>query len=219
MRKAERPRISLTTSAFGVMLSCATASAWTFDTQPDKMGRGEVRYATVRTSESFELGFPYSGPQHAQLLLRVHPQYGRDVILEIERGQFMCRIDGCRVLVRFDDGKPQTFSGSESGDNNTTVIFIHGFDNFVLKARKAKRVMVQATIYQAGDRIFEFDTSGLGEWPNANPAKKSPSKVSKGSSGSSSSQASPQDLEPDEFGKPRDPKCIYSHDGVKVMCR
>lgn len=134
---------------------------WNYSEAPDEMGRGTTKWAMVNSLNVFEFDFPYNKPQRARLELRKHPKYGRDVILSIERGQFLCGIDNCIVSVRFDQGKPQTYSVLEPADNSTTSLFIQNYDRFVTNLRKAKKVYIEARFYQEGDRVFEFDTTGL----------------------------------------------------------
>ncbi|MDT3705485.1 MAG: zinc-ribbon domain-containing protein [Thiobacillus sp.] len=134
---------------------------WNYQDSPDKMGRGTVKLAYVRSLNEVEFDFPYKEPQRATLQLRKHPKYGNDVILDIERGQFLCRLDGCVVSVRFDQGKPLTFSAVEPEDNSTTTIFISNYDRFVKNVRKAQKVSVEAQFFQEGNRVFEFETAGL----------------------------------------------------------
>lgn len=125
------------------------------------MGRGTIRQATVRSLNEVNFHFPYQGAQRATLVLRVHPKHGRDVILTIEKGQFLCRLDECSVAVKFDQGKPRDFVAVGPADNNTTTLFIRGYERFVAAARKAKKIYVEAQFYQEGTRVFEFDVSGL----------------------------------------------------------
>lgn len=134
---------------------------WNYNETPDKMGRGTVKLAYVRSLNEVQFDFPYREPQRGTLQFRKHPKYGNDVILNIERGQFLCRFDGCVVSVRFDQGKPLTFSAVEPEDNSTTTLFIRNYDRFVKNARKASKVFVEAQFYQEGNRVFEFETAGL----------------------------------------------------------
>jgi hypothetical protein len=61
------------------------------------------------------------------------------VILDIEKGQFMCSsFSGCSVSVRFDDKPPRRFTGMGPSDNSTTTLFIRNYSSFVAEARKAK---------------------------------------------------------------------------------
>ena len=134
---------------------------WNYDESEDEMGRGKVKNAMVHSRNQIEFGFPYSGPQRAVLQLRKHPKYGRDVIIYIERGQFLCGIDGCSVQVRFGSGKPLAFRASGPTDHSTTVLFISNYDKFVGNTKKVGKVYIEAEFYQEGSKVFEFDVSDL----------------------------------------------------------
>ena len=136
-------------------------TGWVYRENADSMGRGTIKRAQLESSNTVNFGFPYQGEQRAMLTLRKHPKYGKDVILDIERGQFMTGIDGCTVLVRFDDGKPRAFSASEPADNSTTTLFIRNYPSFVAAAKKSKRIQIEAPFFQEGDRMFEFNSEGL----------------------------------------------------------
>lgn len=134
---------------------------WQYDESSEKMGRGTVKQATVRSLNEVQFGFPYSGDQRGTLHLRIHPKYGKDVMLSIEKGQFLCGIFNCQVAVRFDAGKAQNFTAVEPADHSTTMLFLRGYDRFLASARKAKKVYIEAQFFQQGMRVFEFDISGL----------------------------------------------------------
>lgn len=144
---------------------------WSYGDSLDKMGRGKIRWASASSINTVSFDFPYSGPQHGTLDLRIHPQYGKDVILRIERGQFLTGIDGCKVLVRFDEGKPQNFWGNGPSDHSTTSLFISDYSRFVSALKKAKRIIIQAPFYQEGNQVFEFNVEGL-KWETSSSAKK-----------------------------------------------
>ena len=143
---------------------------WAYDEEPDKMGRGTVKRAWTTSLNKVDFDFPYAGEQYARLTLRTHPEYGKDVILSIDRGQFLCRFDGCSVLVRFDEGKAERYSAAEPADHSTTTLFISGFDKLVANAKRSKKAMIEAQFYQEGARVFEFAVEGL-EWGAAKQAK------------------------------------------------
>jgi len=134
---------------------------WSYEDSADEMGRGRTKTASIRSMNEVEFGSPYHRPQRAWLALRIHPKYGRDVILSIERGQFLCRLEGCTVTVRFDKGKAQDYSAGEPADHRTTALFIRNYDRFVASAKKAKTVYIEAQFYQEGTRVFEFEVAGL----------------------------------------------------------
>lgn len=72
-------------------------------------------------------------------------------------GQIICPISSdCKIQVRFDDGKPMDFPGSPSADHDSTIVFLKDAQRFINAASKAKQILVQANIYQAGSPILEF---------------------------------------------------------------
>jgi hypothetical protein len=141
--------------------AAALGLRWEYEEHAEKMGRGTVKFATVRSLNEVEFDFPYRAPQRATLELRTHPKYGKDVILSIEKGQFLCGIQSCKVSVRFDNGKVQNYSANEPADHRSTILFLRGYDRFLASARQAKKVYIEAMFYQEGTRVFEFDISGL----------------------------------------------------------
>lgn len=156
----------------GAILAIAAATltthamAWQFQEKKDPMGRGDIRIAAVDSTNEVRFSFPYAGSQHGALVLR-QSAGDLDVMLQIAKGQFMCGIQTCETTVRFDEGKPLKWSASRAADNSTTVIFLNSERKFLDAARKAKIVRVEATFFQAGSKVFEFDVSGLGAWPAA----------------------------------------------------
>lgn len=118
--------------------------------------------AAVQSENTLEFDFPYQGAQHAMLLVRRHPRFGRDVIFSIEKGQLLCTsYEGCTVLVRFDKGDPQSFSANPPADHSTESLFIQNYDRFVSKMRAAKTVRISPKVYQQGNVVFTFDVSGF----------------------------------------------------------
>lgn len=147
----------------GRALTETIGSQWVYQESPDKMGRGTIKTATVSSVNEVQFDFPYQGSQRGTLQVRNHPKYGRDVILSIERGQFLCGFDDCVVSVRFDRGKPQTYSAAEPADHSSTHLFLRNYDRFLAGLRKSKKVYIEAQFYQEASRVFEFDTAGF-EW-------------------------------------------------------
>lgn len=136
-------------------------SAWQYSEGVDSMTGKITATASLRSTNSFEFGFPYSGAQHAALTLRKHPRYGNDIILSIEQGQFMPGIDGVAVLVRFDEDRPVRFWAVGPADHGTTTLFIGSYARFVSALRKAERVQISTKVYQEGEPVFNFYCAGL----------------------------------------------------------
>jgi hypothetical protein len=159
-----------TPTAASTPISSATvdpnAPEWTYSDLADGMTSGRVRTANLVSSNSLSLPFPYEGVQHARLILRRHPRWGKNVILTIEKGQILCHdssFEPCYVQVRFDDGKAIPFHASNSADHDSSVIFINGFDRFVTQLKKAKRLSIEIVLFQAGTHTLEFKVGGLDE--------------------------------------------------------
>lgn len=138
--------------------------AWDYSTTPDSMTQKPVTIASVGSTSRLSFDFPYGGLQQATLQLRKHPRWGQDVILQIEKGQFICNsYDGCSVSVRFGNGKPKRFSATEPSDNDSTYLFIRGYNGFVSELRKVDKIYIEAQFYQEGNRTMEFAVDGL-DW-------------------------------------------------------
>ncbi len=139
-------------------------SQWNYGQSQDPMSGAEGYGAAVLSSNTVSFDFPYSGAQHATMMLRSHPRHGKAIVLQIEQGQFLCRsYEDCIVLVRFDDQKPEKYSAVGPSDNSTETIFIRNYSRFVGNMLKAKRVRISAEIYQEGAPVFEFDVTGFDE--------------------------------------------------------
>ncbi|MDC7805557.1 hypothetical protein PQS31_01760 [Luteimonas sp BLCC-B24] len=152
--------------ALGVALALASGAAisaddpaWFTYTSTHPM-HGQQTVATAQATETFNLQFPYSGEQRAELELRKRRRAG-DVIFSIQRGQLVCGSSSCYVGIRWGDGPPLTFRGSPSSDGSSETIFIPGFGQFVKRLAEYDRVLIEVDIYQHGRKTFEFKTSGF----------------------------------------------------------
>lgn len=126
------------------------------------MANGTIYHAVVPSTNTVEFDFPYQGPQHAMLALRTHPRHGKDVLMQIERGQILCRsYEDCTILVRFDDQPAQRYAAVGPDDNSTEGIFIRNYSRFVGAMMKARTVRISIPVHQEGSPVFEFDVSGF----------------------------------------------------------
>lgn len=134
---------------------------WIYGSFADGMTDKFSHQASVRSINQFEFSFPYRKPQRATLSLRNHPRYGRDAILEIERGQFDCGMDGCSLQVRFDDGPARSFRFNRPDSNDTTSLFVRDYPTFYAGLSKAGLVLIEGKFYQESPVVFMFDVSDL----------------------------------------------------------
>jgi psiF repeat len=166
--------------AISALLS-ADAWAWSYSTETDSMDSSIKKFAELTSDNSLNLGFPYSGENRGELIVRQQKQYGLNVIFRIKKGQLICNsYEGCRVNVRFDDAQPVTFSADGPADHSSNVLFLQNSTRFIELAKKAKHVRVAVTVYQAGTQVLEFSTDAPLVWdaPKANKPPDSTPKVS-----------------------------------------
>lgn len=141
---------------------------WGYETSTDKMTSKPVATAMLRSENSLSLGFPYQGVNHGWLTIRRHPKYGTDVIVQVTKGQVLCRsYDGCTISVRFDDGKPARFGAVGPEDHSSEILFLKSSERFIANAKKAKRILVEIPMYQEGNQLLEFTTATPLVWPPA----------------------------------------------------
>jgi hypothetical protein len=147
------------------------AGNWEYKSEADKMTSKVSARATLRSDNSLDLGFPYSGHNAGRITVRQHPRYGLDVIIDVDKGQILCHtFNGCPILVRFDQKPPRTFSGTEPADNNSTVAFIRDAKGFIAEATRAKRILVQVQMFQSGAQTLEFTAPTPLAWPPGSSA-------------------------------------------------
>lgn len=145
--------------------AAATSSAWEYSSHADAMNDQRTQMACVRSENEAQLDFPYH-PVHAQLCLRNSPQYGRDAFVELEGdGQILCNsFQRCTIGVRFDQQPARDFSGTDSSDGSSNIVFIRDRRGLERGLRDANRTAIQVEFFQAGRQALIFPTAGL-DWP------------------------------------------------------
>ena len=137
-----------------------TPKNWRYSHSDYAMGKGRVHNAATLSTNSVSFSFPYAGAQRGTLFLRTHPEHGKDIILSIERGQFLVRsYEDDIALVRFDDGDPISCKVVGAEDHSTTSVFFRDYHGFVERMLKSKRVRISVPVYQEGSPVFEFAVS------------------------------------------------------------
>lgn len=135
--------------------------SWIYSQGNDSMSSGIIKEASIKSSNTFQFDFPYQGEQRATLVLRKHPRYGNDVILSIEKGQFMAGVTGKIVHVRFDDNTPIKITAFGPDDHDSKILFLQGYKKIVERLKSTSKLRIESTVYNEGSRVFEFDVAGL----------------------------------------------------------
>lgn len=137
-------------------------SNWTHTSERDEMRNATNRFATTRSTNVENFGFPYNEVR-MEIMLRDSAQHGRDILLLLTEGQYQCRYDGCTISVKFDDGEIQRFSVNEAAGGRSDALFIVNQQRFLSALRQAERVTIEAQFFQVGSQQFTFNVGGL-EW-------------------------------------------------------
>jgi hypothetical protein len=138
------------------------SSTWDVVYLEDKVASKQEIQISTKSTNRFNLSFPYHGGTFGEVTIRKHPRYGKGVVFSVNKGQLLCGIaDGCSITVRFDNNKPIKFHAAEPADHSNTYLFISPYEKFVSMIRKSSSVVIEATFYQQGSLAFEFSTSGF----------------------------------------------------------
>lgn len=142
-----------------------THADWQYRTDKDKMTGKTAEYATLESNNSLDLPFPYQGRNNGYVWVRRHPKYGTDAIVSVDKGQILCpSYSTCNVSIRFDDAPPVRYTGVGPSDHSSTSFFLNNQKRFIAEAKKAKRILIQFTMYKAGDQVLEFHSSKPLDW-------------------------------------------------------
>ena len=134
---------------------------WTYKDETDKMTSKITHKAQVISTNALNLQFPYNDDNdRAHVTLR--KQDGQvDILLYVDKGQFIYGLDSTTVRVRFDQDPPLEVAGSRSSDASSDLMFILDTASFIKQLKKSKKMIIEATFYQDGAQQMEFDTAGL----------------------------------------------------------
>ena len=143
-------------------------SKWAYEETRDPMTDAVTKTAILYSDNSLSLDFPYQGHNPGTIMVRQHPRYGVDAIIGIQKGQTLCLVTGCTVLIRFNEGKPTRFHANGPADHSSETVFLTNAAGFISSARKANKIRVILPLYQGGDQVLEFTSPLPLEWAPAN---------------------------------------------------
>jgi len=139
----------------------APASPWTYNEDKDQMRGTTVKYAQVQSNEKFPNSIGVGDEQST--VLEVQKQVkGYDVDINNSNLQFTCSsLVTKQVAVKFDDGPIEHYNCTGSVGDKFGLAFLTKGDGFVSKLRTAKRVMIEAEVFQRGDVQMSFNVAGF----------------------------------------------------------
>lgn len=129
---------------------------WVQKFKEDPMTGITSQVVSIESDNTHSFGFPYEGAQKATLQIYNSGENTDEYLyFYIKKGQILCR-EHCSLYIKIDNKKPFLAKGFEPGDGSSNYTW------FLLSAESlrdilgAKKVLIQPTIYQNGDPIFEF---------------------------------------------------------------
>ncbi|NPC59349.1 hypothetical protein [Caenimonas soli] len=146
---------------------------WGYWTDVDQMTGKPIRQAGVASLTVLKLNPPYTGETYGFLTVRQRVGESPDVFVQVSQGQIPCstQVGGCTVTVRFDDEQPVRFIAGNPDDGSSQAFFFSNPRVFIARAVKAKRILIQFTMYQSGNRILEFLAPTSLQWELSQPKK------------------------------------------------
>ena len=133
---------------------------WKYHVTNDELTSKPTYMAIAQSLNQVNFDFPYQGLQRGDLMLRTHPQYGKDLIVRVEKGQMLvASYNDTTIKAVFDDSSPISYSAVGPSDHGTTSLFIRDYQGFVGRMLKAKKVKISVPFYQQGNVVFEFNVS------------------------------------------------------------
>jgi low affinity Fe/Cu permease len=131
---------------------------WTERTSKDEMTDETNVWMSLLSDNEYEFDFPYNGGSKLQIDVRYRKQDGTQVILTLSKGQLQTTgfDNGHKVVVRFDEDAPMSFTTSEPSDYSTSYLFLNNPRKFINRAKTAKKIKIQVPVYDEGQPVFEF---------------------------------------------------------------
>jgi len=128
--------------------------SWEYTTEKDEMGRGDTKLATLpSTDDKFKL------------IISDSPK-GKEIIVSNEDEWFDTNYDANLGRVgylkaKFDDGQIKTyaFKGPKASVENQA--FIIDYAGFLAQLKSAKKLVIEATFINKGDKTITFNVSNL----------------------------------------------------------
>ena len=142
--------------------STNTKKNWIYTEKDDLINNNaKIKFAKATSTNKLNFKFPYEGSQSATLIIRKNHDASLDVMVSIEKGQFLTSILGGTAIVRFDDNQPEEFQLLQPQDHSTTVVFIKQSDVFIKKLLSSKKLYFQTTFFNEGNPTLDFIVEGL----------------------------------------------------------
>ncbi|WP_060872565.1 hypothetical protein [Myroides odoratus] len=134
---------------------------WEYSEETDKMEGTTNYYAGLKSTNKVNLKFPYKGGSTLSIFVR-NLGKGNEVYLFLDKGQIMPSLIGEKtVKFKFDDEATVNYKYTTATGSANNYVFLDKEKEILNKLLKAKKVMVEIDIFDAGLNVFEYDAQGL----------------------------------------------------------
>ncbi len=137
-----------------------SGSTWAYSEDEDKMNSVKRKYATIESSNFVDMKFPYDGEIRMSLIIR-NMGKGDEVVLSVTKGQFIGGMGNEPLQLKFDDENPMNVYYNGSADGSSNYAFLQKSTTIIKKLLTSKKLMVESTFYNNGQKIFNFDIPPL----------------------------------------------------------
>lgn len=139
------------------------APSWAYETKTDQISGKTFPYATLRSSNTNNLSFPYGPGIGAELVLRRATRGPDFALLAIDKGQLLCHTsDPCIAIFKFDNRDEKLIRARHPGAGaSDAVIFEYSFSEILDDVRRARHLMIEVPVYKDGRQVWKFDVDGF----------------------------------------------------------
>jgi hypothetical protein len=134
---------------------------WVYSEDIDKMEGTKQYFGIISSKNKIDFQFPYDGGSSFEITIR---NLGKEneVLLSVSKGLFMISYDSSEsIKVKFDDNESEYYTYNSPTDGSSDVIFIDNSKRFLKKLKSSKKVLIETTFYNEGNKVIEFDVEGL----------------------------------------------------------
>lgn len=141
-------------------VSAVPDAKWRYSEDKDAMGT-ITHAADLESENAIDQQPPYS-TTHGYLTIRSNHKGGANILFHIDNGQILCHGFMNETLrMKVDNRGIEKIRCATPSDGDSKYTFIENEKHVLSELIGSKKVVIQPTIYQAGDPQFVFSTDGL----------------------------------------------------------
>lgn len=153
------------------LVSFFSHAEWHYGSEKDAMTDESISYAYIASENSEKVGSVTRSSQKMYLSIKSAPSKGMNMGLMFappdgseDPVYYMCKfqVDApCSVMVRFDSDPAETLMIVPPPTGGDDLMFFVNPELVYVKLKKSKVVQIRASIYNAGEVTFKFNTEGF----------------------------------------------------------